>query len=215
MTYRTVKLLADATTPEDLFHGQWQGRPSVLDEYRPYLDDRWNQGCTNAWKAWEETVPLGYKGSYQRVRAYFRIKRLSVDPVTAPPPSPRTVASWILRHPDSLADVEQLRLKAVLVHCPELEALTGHVRSFAQILTERQGQRLPEWLDAVRQDDLPGLHTLAASIDRDRAAVIAGLTLPWNPGVVEGHVNRIKMLKRQMFGRAGFALLRKRVLLAP
>ncbi|MFD7481051.1 ISL3 family transposase [Streptomyces sp. NPDC059837] len=215
MTYRTVKLLADATTPEDLFHGQWQGRPSVLDEYRTYLDDRWNQGCTNAWKAWEEIVPLGYKGSYQRVRAYFRTKRLSIDPVTAPPPSPRTVAGWILRHPDSLSEVERLRLKAVLARCPELEALTGHVRSFAQILTERQGQRLPEWLDAVRQDDLPGLHTLAAGIDRDRAAVIAGFTLPWNSGVVEGHVNRIKMLKRQMFGRAGFALLRKRVLLAP
>ncbi|MFJ8747499.1 transposase [Embleya sp. NPDC127516] len=72
----------------------------------------------------------------------------------------------------------------------------------------------PDWLDAVRQDDLPGLHTLAAGIDRDRDAVIAGLTLPWNSGVVEGHVNRIKMLKRQMFGRAGFRLLRKRVLLA-
>lgn len=215
MTYRTVKLLADATTPEDLFHGQWQGRPSVLDEYRPYLDDRWNQGCTNAWKAWEEIVPLGYNGSYQRVRAYFRTKRLSADPVTAPPPSSRTVASWILRHPDSLSEVEQLRLKAVLAHCPEPAALTGHVRSFAQILTQRQGQRLPEWLDAVRQDDLPGLHTFAAGIDRDQAAVIAGLTLPWNSGVVEGHVNRIKMLKRQMFGRAGFALLRKRVLLAP
>ncbi|MEU9497044.1 ISL3 family transposase [Streptomyces sp. NPDC048215] len=214
MTYRTVKLLADATTPEDLFHGQWQGRPSVLDAYRPYLDDRWNQGCTNAWKAWEEIVPLGYKGSYQRVRAYFRTKRLSADPVTAPPPSPRTVAGWILRRPDSLSEGEQLRLKAVLAHCPELEALTRHVRSFAQILIERQGQHLPEWLDAVRQDDLPGLHTLAAGIDRDRDAVVAGLTLPWSSGVVEGHVNRIKMLKRQMFGRAGFDLLRKRVLLA-
>ncbi|MFF5809499.1 transposase [Streptomyces sp. NPDC012746] len=82
-------------------------------------------------------------------------------------------------------------------------------------LTERQGERLPDWLDAVRQDDLPSLHTLAAGIDRDRDAVIAGLTLPWNSGVVEGHVNRIKVLKRQMFGRAGFHLLRKRVLLAP
>ncbi|MFD3613292.1 ISL3 family transposase [Streptomyces atroolivaceus] len=214
MTYRTVKLLADATTPEDLFHGQWQGRPSDLDEYRPYLDDRWNQGCTNAWKAWEEIVPLGYTGSYQRVRAYFRTKRLSADPVTAPPPSPRTVASWILRHPESLSAGEQLRMKAVLAHCPELEALTRHVRSFAQILTQRQGQRLPEWLAAVRQDDLPGLHTLAAGIDRDRDAVVAGLTLPWSSGVVEGHVNRIKMLKRQMFGRAGFDLLRNRVLLA-
>ncbi|MFF4734098.1 hypothetical protein ACFY3M_54960 [Streptomyces mirabilis] len=65
---------------------------------------------------------------------------------------------------------------------------------------------------AVRQDDLPSLHTLAVGIDRDRDAVIAGLTLPSNSGPVEGHVNRIKMLKRQMFSRAGFQLLRKRVL---
>ncbi|MFD9537846.1 transposase [Streptomyces sp. NPDC060010] len=75
------------------------------------------------------------------------------------------------------------------------------------------GERLPQWLDAVRQDDLPGPHTLAAGIDRDRDTVIAGLTLPWSSGVVEGQVNRIKTLKRQMFGRAGFALLRERVLL--
>ncbi|MEV8351978.1 transposase [Streptomyces niveus] len=82
------------------------------------------------------------------------------------------------------------------------------------MITQRQGEHLPAWLDAVRHDDLPSLHTLAASIDRDLTAVTAGLTLPWNSGAVEGHVNRIKMLKRQMFGRAGFALLRKRVLLA-
>ncbi|MFD5326819.1 hypothetical protein [Streptomyces sp. NPDC127092] len=81
------------------------------------------------------------------------------------------------------------------------------------MFTERQGEELPQWLDALRRDDFPS-HTLAAGIERDRDAVIAGLTLPWNSGVVEGHVNRIKMLKRQMFGRAGFALLRKRVLLA-
>ncbi|MFJ8043369.1 hypothetical protein ACIRBX_23020 [Kitasatospora sp. NPDC096147] len=82
------------------------------------------------------------------------------------------------------------------------------------MLTERQGQRLPDRLDAVRQDDLPSLHTLAAGIDPDRDAVIAGLTLRWNSGVVEGHVNPIKMLKRRMFGRAGFARPRKRVFLA-
>jgi transposase len=82
------------------------------------------------------------------------------------------------------------------------------------MLTERQGERLPQWLDAVRCDRLPSLHTLAAGVERDRDAVIAGLTLPWNSGVVEGHVNRIRMLERQTFGRAGFALLRNRVLLA-
>ncbi len=101
------------------------------------------------------------------------------------------VARWILSRPESPTEVEQLRLKAVLANCAELEALTGHVRSFAQMLTERQGERLAEWLDAVRQDDLPSLHTLAVGIDRDRDAVTAGLTLPWNSGVVEGHVNRI------------------------
>ncbi|WP_461025675.1 ISL3 family transposase [Streptomyces sparsus] len=214
MTSRTVKLFADAATPEDLFHGQRQGRPSKLDAFKLYLDDRWNQGCTNAWTVWEEIVPLGYQGSYQRVRAYFREKRLSPGPVTARPPSPRVVAGWILRRPETLTETEHLRLKAVLVHCPELDAVTGHVRSFGQMLTERHGERLPRWLDAVRRDDLPSLHTLAAGINRDRDAVIAGLTLPWSSGVVEGHVNRIKMLKRQMFGQAGFALLRKRVLLA-
>lgn len=101
----------------------------------------------------------------------------------------------------------------MLAHYPELDALTGHVRPFARMLTERDGERSPEWLDAVRQDDLPTIHTLAAGIGRDRDAVIAGLTLPWSSGVIEGHVNRIKMLKRQMFGRADSDLLPKRVLL--
>ncbi|WP_406841468.1 hypothetical protein ACICHK_40135 [Streptomyces sp. AHU1] len=76
--------------------------------------------------------------------------------------------------------------------------------------TERRGIAGPR----TTYDGLPTLHALAAGIDRDRDAVVAGPTLPWNSGVVEGHVNRIKMLKRQMFGRAGFALLRKRVLSA-
>ncbi|MFE1850611.1 transposase [Streptomyces sp. NPDC059489] len=82
------------------------------------------------------------------------------------------------------------------------------------MITELQGDRLPQWIEAVRADDLPSLHAFANGLERDLAAVTAGLTLPWSSGVVEGHVNRIKMLKRQMYGRAGFALLRKRVLLA-
>lgn len=214
ITSRTVERYADAGRPEDLFIGQWPARRSVLDEYKPYLDDRWNEGATNAWKLWEEIVPLGYTGSYQWVRAYLRQKRTSPEPVTARPPSPRIVAGWVLRRPEYLSDTEQLCLKHVRINCPEIDALARHVRSFATMLIERQGELLPDWLTAVRQDDLPSLHTLAAGIDRDRDAVTAGLTLPWSSGVVEGHVNRIKMLKRQMSGRAGFHLLRKRVLLA-
>lgn len=113
MTSRTVKKYADAVEPEDLYTGQWQNRASVLDDYKTYLDDRWNEGSTNAWKLWEEIVPLGYKGSYLRVRAYRRLKRTSPRPVTARPPSPRAVAGWILRRPDTLAEAEQLRLGRV------------------------------------------------------------------------------------------------------
>ncbi|MEV7405833.1 hypothetical protein AB0N93_36365 [Streptomyces sp. NPDC091267] len=76
MTYRTVKQLADTQAPE-LFAGQWQNRPSVLDECKTYLDDRCGGGCTNAWKLLEEIVPLGYGGSYRRVRAYLHEMRIS------------------------------------------------------------------------------------------------------------------------------------------
>ncbi|MFI6857946.1 transposase [Streptomyces sp. NPDC050416] len=213
MTYRTVKLLADATTPEDLFHGQWQARPLSPRRVRALpgrpLEPGLHQGLEGMGGD-RATRLQGLLPASSRLLPHQTPFGRSGHRTPA-----RTVAGWILRHPDSLSEVDQLRLKAVMAHCPELKALAGHVRSFAQILTERQGQRLPEWLDAVRQDDLPGLHTLVVGIDRDRAAVTAGLTLPWHSGVVEGHVNRIKMLKRQMFGRAGFALLRKRVLLAP
>ncbi|MCX4598555.1 DUF4259 domain-containing protein [Streptomyces sp. NBC_01549] len=97
-------------------------------------------------------MPLGYKGSYQRVRASLSPKRTSPQPVTARPPSPWAVAGWILSRPEPLAETEQLRLKTVRAHCPELGALTRPVRSFATMLTERQGECLPDWPDAVRQD---------------------------------------------------------------
>ncbi|MFI8345298.1 transposase [Streptomyces sp. NPDC085639] len=120
----------------------------------------------------------------------------------------------MLTHPDTLPESERLKLKSALASCPELDALTGHVRAFGKMLTQLQGDQLPQWIKAVRADDLPSLHGFVNGLERDLAAVTAGLTLPWSSGVVEGHVNRIKMIKRQMYGRAGFGLLRKRVLLA-
>ncbi|GGP78241.1 ISL3 family transposase [Streptomyces abikoensis] len=214
MTYRTVQRLADAARPEDLFQGQWQNRKTKLDDFKPYLNDRWAEGCTNAWTLWEEIKTHGYHGGYGAVRAYLQPFRTTPTSPAARPPSPRTVAGWILTHPDTLPESERLKLKSVLAHCPELDALTGHVRTFGRVITELQGDRLPQWIKAVRADDLPSLHTFANGLERDLAAVTAGLTLPWSSGVVEGHVNRIKMIKRQMYGRAGFGLLRKRVLLA-
>ncbi|MFI8326957.1 hypothetical protein [Streptomyces sp. NPDC085529] len=119
MTYRTVKQLADAATPEELFTGQRQNRPSVLDDYKPYLDDLRSEGCTNAWKLWEQIVPLGYKSGYQRVRACLHDKRTSPQPVSARPPAPRTVAGWILCRPATLTEPGQLQLKAVRTLAPK------------------------------------------------------------------------------------------------
>ncbi|OKJ03281.1 hypothetical protein AMK19_26655 [Kitasatospora sp. CB01950] len=140
---RPVKALADAANPEELFRGQCQNRPSVVDDDKRYPDGRWSEGCTNAWTLWEEIVPLGCKGSCQCVGSYLRRKRTSPRPMTVQPPSPRAVAGRILQRPTALSEAEQFQLKSVLARCPELDALTRYVRSFPVVLTERQGERLP------------------------------------------------------------------------
>jgi transposase len=88
------------------------------------------------------------------------------------------------------------------------------VREFADMLCNRTGSKLPGWADQAEASSIRELRTFAAGLRKDWAAVTAGLTLPYSSGVVEGHVNRIKMIKRQMYGRAKPDLLRKRVLLA-
>ncbi|MEU8959933.1 ISL3 family transposase [Streptomyces sp. NPDC048518] len=217
MGLNTILRFSRATTPEELFTGQWQNRVTRLDAFKPYLDQRWQDGCINAWKLWEEIREQGYPDGYSSVRDYAKkTLRGKPQPIGPRPPSARAVSRWILTHPDALAEHDQLQLKAVLANCPEMTALAEHVRSFARMVTEQEGDRLPEWIESARDTtDLTSLSRFAQHLERDLDAVIAGLTLSWNSGVVEGHVNRIKMLKRQMFGRAGFALLRKRVLLAP
>lgn len=81
-------------------------------------------------------------------------------------------------------------------------------------MNNRQGRHLDQWIDAVQADDLPALHGFATGLGQDLDAVVAGLSLRYSSGAVEGHNNKIKMLKRQMFGQPSFGLLRKRVLLA-
>ncbi|MBG0831487.1 transposase [Planomonospora sp. ID67723] len=212
MSGRTVIRYAHAATAEDLLWGQWTTKPSMVDDFKPYLHQHWHEGERNATRLLKEITALGYCGSYAALSDYLRPLR-APHPVAPPTPSARKVTGWITTHPDRLEESLHLQLKAVLARCPELAALSKHVRSFAIMLTKRQGQDLPAWLAAVEADDLPSLHGFASGLERDLDAVTAGLTLPWNSGPVEGHVNRIKMIKRQIFGRAGFALLRKRVLL--
>lgn len=117
-----------------------------------------------------------------------------------------------MSHPDNLAPDDAVRLKAALEECAELRSLVGHVRDFAQMMTKREGHRLDDWIAAATVEQLPNLCSFARGLRHDHAAVFAGLTLPHSSGAVEGTVNKIKVLKRQMFGRANFDLLRIRVL---
>ncbi|MDV6278675.1 transposase [Rhodococcus erythropolis] len=187
----------------------------MLDEFAEYLHERFNYGHTSAAALYEELRVPGYRGSYSSVREYLRpLRTIGAAPAGKQIPKVRRITSSMLRHPDNLTDDEQIRLKQVLASCPHLEATAGHVTSLAEMLTERLGEQLNSWMSAVATDDLPHLHRFVRGLESDHAAVRNGLTLPYSSGAVDGHANRIKMLKRQMYGRAGFDLLRKRILLS-
>ncbi|MFD7879564.1 transposase [Streptomyces sp. NPDC059766] len=134
-------------------------------------------------------------------------------PPMARPPSPREATRWIMSHPDRLHDDDQLQLKALLARSPELAAATTHVRTFATIMTNREGDRLREWIANVCADEQHGLASFAAGLITDLDAVVFGMSAEWSSGPVEGRVNDLKALKRGMFGRARLPLLRKRLLL--
>ncbi|WP_406281225.1 transposase [Nocardia sp. NBC_00881] len=149
-------------------------------------------------------------------RAYLQPFRAAVH-IPAPPPKPptaRRIAAWIMTDPATMDPDDRRRLDAILDASPELESLANHVRGFAVMMTELKGRELEQWMSCADADDQPALHSFVRGLRRDQDAVTAGLTMRWSSGTVEGHVNRIKMLKRQMFGRAKPDLLRKRILLS-
>lgn len=210
---RTVRRFVRAEHVEDLlFHAGT--RESLLDAFKPYLHDRFNTGHTDAAALTAEITALGYRGSDQTVRRYlqpFRA-RLRAPAATPVPPSARQVTGWLTRRPNSLSEDEALELKKILDRSAALATTSEQVREFAGILTERRGGEVAGWIDTVEATGAPALRSFAAGLRNDLKAVTAGLTMEHNSGPVEGQVNRIKMIKRQMFGRAKFDLLRKRIL---
>jgi len=150
------------------------------------------------------------------VRRYLQPLRAMLTAPVLPPPPPtvREVTRWITSHPGHLTDDEKAQLNSVTSRSTHLSATAAHVTAFAEMMTGRHGEHLPGWIDAVELDDLPSLHSFTRGIRRDQAAVVNGLTLAHSSGLVEGNVCCVKALKRQMFGRAGLPLLRKRILLS-
>jgi transposase len=205
----TVSRYWRAAAPGELLPAA-SGRPSLLDDYQPYLHQRWNEGCTSIRQLHAELRQRGYTGSYGAVSNYLLPFR---RPAAAPPPKARDLARWILTSPGTLSDDEKGKLTRARERCPHLDALAGHVTEFAKILAGRHGDRLDDWITTAETSDQPHLHSLARGLRQDHQAVLNALTLPWSSGAVEGNVNRLKTLKRQMYGHASFNLLRQRVLL--
>lgn len=224
LDHSTVRRFARAGSLDELLV-KATGRQSVLDEHKPYLHARWLDGCHDIPQLHQELRERGFTGSVQCVRRYFRSFRpprlpgRKQQPVARPnpraTPKPRRVVRWILTNPQHLAPADAAELKEIRAACPRLDAAARHVHHFAEMLHHLRGDQLPDWMERVLADDLPAMHSLVNGMRRDFEAVTAGLSATWSSGQVEGHVTRIKLLKRMGYGRANLDLLRQRALLGP
>ncbi|MBO0776215.1 MAG: ISL3 family transposase [Actinobacteria bacterium] len=212
--HHTVQRYDRAATWQELVDGRWSApRPSKLDPFKPYLDQHADGAHGSITRLFGEIKKMGYDGSYPTVRDYLSGRQPARKPLPEAPPTVRDVTNWLCRRPDTLTEDEKPKLKAILDRCPELRAASDQVRGFARMMEELTGEDLPQWMADARAAGLPGISSFAKGLEQDLDAVTNGLTMHWSSGPVEGRVNYIKMVKRQMFGRASLPLLRKRVLL--
>ncbi len=208
----TVRRYANAARWQDTIRDN-RPRPSRLAPYKPYLERRFAEGCTSLTQLHGELVAEHAPATYGMVRAHIATLRGAPSAAPPRPPTVRQVTGWLTRHPTALSEQDRVGLKNVLARCPELVTAARHVRDFGEILSGRLGATLLVWIDAVDASQLPGLTGFALHLLRDLDAVTAGLTLDRSSGSIEGAVNRIKKNKIQLYGRAGFELLRKMILL--
>jgi len=207
-------------------------RRMLITPYEPYLRERWQAGEQNSRQLWREIQAQGFRGGKETVRRLTvrwctergrsgpASKRQAGKPtfhgaLPAPatrPLSPRQ-ARWLLLKPEAELKPEQgLYLKHLGRSCPEVLVAKQFVVAFLQLVQKREAESLEPWIKTARASGVPELVEFAKGLVRDRAAVEAALRYKWSNGITEGHVNRLKMIKRTAYGRASFRLLRQRVL---
>jgi transposase len=212
LSLNTVKRYDRASEPERLQRVP-KYRLTLVDPYRDHLRKR---------RAEEPGVPVqqllreirerGYQGSSNLLVRYINQGRAEGD---RPHLSPRRAARILLTKPDNLTGSQAETLSRIEAACPQMTALTSLITAFAALLAPDPGNdaRLRQWITDARAADLPDLHSFTRGLDLDIQAVKAALTLPHHNGRTEGVNTKTKMIKRQMYGRAGFTLLRHRILL--
>jgi DNA-binding Xre family transcriptional regulator len=212
LSLNTVKRYARAAEPERMIRAP-RYRATLVDPYRDHLRAR---------RAEDPAVPVhqllaeireqGYPGSMNLLYRYITQGRVEAD---RPHLSPRRVARMLLTRPRALTDSQQVLLGKLTAACPEMTSLANLVGDFAALLRPDPANeaRLSDWARTARAADLPSVHAFARGLDLDAQAAIAAVTLPFHNGRTEGVNTKTKMIKRQMYGRAGFTLLRHRILL--
>jgi transposase len=194
-------------------------RHTGVDRWMPYLEQRWAEGCRNAAQLWREIKEQGFRGCQTTIRQWIarlrgpaRPGQRSKDALRQQvPPSPRQT-TWLLLYPDRPRSPEQQSYGEVLLRrSPDLARVVELAQRFLDLCRHRSQELLESWLAAAKQT---GLRSFALGIERDQSAVEAAFRLPWSNGPVEGQVHRLKLIKRQAYGRAGFDLLKQRVLQA-
>jgi transposase len=219
----TVYRLLRRTTPPPPRSPQRSGQ--VLRPYMAYLIRRWREGCTDSMQLWRETRALGYAHSARTVSRFItRLRQASAagwapetqtSPYTRPQgPSARAVSfTWVCPEAKRAQDA-QLYIDQLLHAEPTMAQAYTLSQAFLVLVRERRGDALAAWMTEASASGMAALARFAQGLQEDLAAITAGLTLPWSNGAVEGHVNRLKLLKRQSYGRAGVRLLRQRVMQA-
>jgi transposase len=232
MSRSTVTTFAAATVfPERAVQ---RGQASMLDPYNAYLQQRWTAGETNASQLWRELQTQGYVGARKQVARWvqthrtepavaapkkygFRTHRLATttsSTLTTGAPAlaaPRRLVWLLLREPSQL-NAEDTALFARLQQHPEVRRAQELAQEFQTMVRQRDPAALDGWLAASAASGTPELQSFGKGLAQEYASIRAALSESWSSGQVEGHVTRLKLIKRQMYGRAKFDLLRQRVL---
>jgi transposase len=189
-------------------------RKSQLDAHYDYLLKRWQEEQHNATQLLKELRERGFTGSASSLREYLvrRGFRTRTPLRKKEAQSPREIRWLLCRKREELKLEEQEQLARLLGADERVRRLYELLQRFLDMVRNRDLPKLASWLDDATSSDIAELGSFVAGIERDRHAVEAALSLPWSQGVVEGQVNRLKTLKRMMFGKAGFDLLRQRML---
>jgi transposase len=199
------------------------GKQRVLEPYEPYLVQRWNEGCRMATVLWREIRTQGFTHSLTNVQRFVaQLRREGPPPDNRPRtaltkaqgPPPRLVASVVLRRPERRTDEQRAYLTLLRTEEPAVAAVVDLAEDFLVMLRQHEGERLPTWLDTAEASGIDELKRFAGKLRTDLAAVQAGLTLRQSNGQTEGHITKLKLVKRQGYGRAKVDLLRKRLLRA-